>query len=127
MPDTPTTIDEYIAAQDPRFQPLLHQLRDLIKAEIPTAAETISYLVPTFKRHYSVVGFGVTQNTVSLYTMSPPLVAELAPELKQAGIKFSGSTLHFPLDKPLPADLIRSIIHTRLQADTDRFESRRKK
>lgn len=109
----PQTIDEYIAMQPEAFQPTLHELRSIIKSVAPQATELISYQVPSFKWHYMLVGFGVNKKFCSLYPMSSTLTKKMADELK--GIKISGTTLHFPPGEPLPADLIKKIVLTRMQ------------
>ena len=59
---TPQTIDEYIAQCAQQVQPYLSQIRELVLSECPDAKEKISYQIPTFNFHYSLVGFGETKN-----------------------------------------------------------------
>jgi uncharacterized protein YdhG (YjbR/CyaY superfamily) len=109
----PQTIDEYITMQPEAFQPTLRELRSIIKSAAPQATELISYQVPSFKWHYMLVGFGVNKKFCSLYPMSSTLTQKMAEELKE--IKISGTTLHFPPGEPLPADVIKKIVLTRMQ------------
>jgi uncharacterized protein YdhG (YjbR/CyaY superfamily) len=107
------TTDEYIALQPEEFRAGLNELRSVILSVVPQAMESISYQVPCFKYHYMLVGIGVNKNSVSFYTMSPPLVKELKEDLK--GIKTSGATLHFTPSEPLPMELIKKIVQIRAQ------------
>ena len=123
MDDTrPVTVDEYITAQTPAFQPTLRELRAIIRNEAPDAEERIAYGVPAYRRHYGLVSFGVTKNTCSFYTQSPGLVEHMQDELRH--VKVSGATLHFPPGEPLPEELLRQIIRTRIQEDDTRAAAR---
>jgi uncharacterized protein YdhG (YjbR/CyaY superfamily) len=99
--------------QPDAFVPMLHELRSIIKSIVPQATESISYMVPCFKYHYMLVGIGVNKNSCSLYTMSPPLVKKLKPELTE--VKISGATIHFPPGEPLPVELVKHIVTLRMQ------------
>jgi uncharacterized protein YdhG (YjbR/CyaY superfamily) len=128
MTDKPdgSAIDEFIAAQEERFHEPLRQLRSIISSEAPGAEERISYQVPTFRyQHYMLVGFGVTRSACSFYTMSPNLVKRMASELE--GHDYSGSTVHFPPDQPLPEELIRTIVRARVRENRERAAAKGKK
>ena len=112
-PITPANTDEYIAMQPEEFQPVLNRLRSIILSEAPQATESISYQVPCFKYLYMLVGIGVNKNYCSLYTMNPTLAKELKKEIK--GLKVSGATIHFPPGEPLPVELIKRIVATRMK------------
>jgi uncharacterized protein YdhG (YjbR/CyaY superfamily) len=120
----PQTIDEYITMQPEAFQPRLHELRTIIKSIAPQAKELISYQVPAFKLHYMLVGFGINKRFCSLYPMSTSINQKMADELK--GIKISGTTLHFAPDQPLPIDLIKKIVLTRMQENEIKALSKKK-
>ena len=102
------TIDEYIGSFPPAVQPLLEQVRATIHDAAPSAEETISYGMPTFRldgRH--LVYFGGWKHHVGIYPL-PVLAGEdeqrLAPYLAGKG------TARFPLDQPIPFDLIARIV-----------------
>lgn len=114
------SVDEYVTAQDPAFQPTLEELRAIIRAEVPEAEERIAYQVPAYKLHYMLVSFGVTKTACSFYTQSPGLVRRMKEELK--GQRVSGATLHFPPGEPLPEELIRKIVRARVQENEERAE-----
>ncbi|RPE08045.1 DUF1801 domain-containing protein [Chitinophaga lutea] len=106
-------VDDFIARQAPAFRSTLEEMRTIIRSAAPDAEELISYQVPSFKHHYMLVGFGANSKYCSLFTMSPALVRELEPSLKD--VKISGATLHFPPGKKLPAALIKKIVKLRMK------------
>jgi uncharacterized protein YdhG (YjbR/CyaY superfamily) len=115
----------YLNRQDDLFKPGLIELRRLILSIIPNTEETFSYQVHCFKHIYMLVGIGVTKDSCSLYTMSPPLVKSMKDELK--GFKASGATIHFKPGEPLPTNLITKIILARIHENELLALSRGKK
>jgi uncharacterized protein YdhG (YjbR/CyaY superfamily) len=107
-----TAIDEYIAGFPPETQAVLEELRALIKATAPGATETISYAIPTFDlngRH--LLHFAGYARHVGLYPTPSGLEA-----FKEAfkPYKTGKGSVQFPLDQPLPTDLIRRIVEFRV-------------
>jgi uncharacterized protein YdhG (YjbR/CyaY superfamily) len=102
---TPTTVDGYIAAQSAGAQPRLRELRDIIRAAVPEAEEVISYGMPTYRFRGGSVYFGAAKRHCSLY--GAPLDA-FPDELR--GYTTSKGTLRFPLDKPIPEELVRKLV-----------------
>lgn len=106
------SIDEYIAQAPAETRPLLEQLRSIIRASAPGATETISYAIPTFDlagKH--LVHFAAFKGHVGLYPTPSGMVA-FADEL--AAYRSGKGTARFPLDRPLPADLVRRIVEFRV-------------
>ncbi len=106
------TVDEYIAHQDEAFQPMLNQIRALIRANAPKAEEVISYQIPCYKLNGMLVGFGTHKKGCSFYTMSTTILKEYADSLE--GFDFAGSTLHLPLTKKIPVTALKKIIKQRM-------------
>ena len=110
MADAPKDIDDYIATAPADSQPALREIRTRIHALVPDATEAISYQIPTFKLDGKVlVHFAGWKEHVSIYPAPEPdeaLDADLAPyqDAKSKG------TLKFPLDEPMPYDLIGRVI-----------------
>jgi len=110
--DPATAIDDYIDGFPPSTQAALRQMRALIREGAPDATETISYAIPTFDlngRH--LVHFGGFAHHVGFYPIPSAMVAfadELAPYKQGKG------SARFPLDQPLPVDLIRRIVEFRV-------------
>ena len=109
------TIDEYIAGFPEATQKSLNKLRSTIRKVVPKAEETISYGIPTFKINGRyVIYFAGYKNHVSVY----PAPRE-NPEFKKELAVYKGGkgTVQFPLDKPLPLDLISRMAAFRLKVN----------
>jgi uncharacterized protein YdhG (YjbR/CyaY superfamily) len=106
-------IDEYIAGFPAATQHVLEQMRAIIRSTAPDATETISYAIPTYDlngRH--LVHFAGYARHVGLYPAPSGLEAfrhDLSP------YKTGKGSVRFPLDQPLPEDLIRRIVHFRIE------------
>ena len=115
---TAGTIDEYIAGFPAATQKVLAQLRALIKATAPGATESISYAIPTFDlngRH--LVHFAGYAKHVGFYPI-PSGIEAFKEELKP--YKQGKGSVQFPLDQPLPTELIRRIVEFRVHENTAR-------
>jgi uncharacterized protein YdhG (YjbR/CyaY superfamily) len=102
------TIDEYIGSFPPDVQPALEQVRETIRAALPDADEAIGYGMPAFRLDgRALVYFGGWQHHVGVYPL-PDVEGDdeqrLAPYLAGKG------TARFPLDEPLPLDLIARLV-----------------
>jgi len=111
-------VDDYIAAQDQDKKERLVRIRSIIRSQVPDAEETISYMIPTYKYHGMLVGFGANKLGTSFYAMSNTILSSYSEELKN--FKCEISTVHFPLNKPLPVALIKKIIKERIRQNTER-------
>jgi uncharacterized protein YdhG (YjbR/CyaY superfamily) len=101
------SIDDYISGQQENLQANLHLIRKTVRETVHEAIESISYQMPAFKYHGMLCFFAVFKNHYSLF-VSPPVRAAFSREL--SGFRTTKSAIHFPLDMPLPLDLIREII-----------------
>ncbi len=106
------TIDEYIALFPEDVQEKLKQIRAVIKAAAPQAVERISYRMPAFAFNGILVYFAAFENHISFFPTSSG-VEKFKDEL--AGYEISKGTIRFPLDKPIPFDLIERITTFRVQ------------
>jgi uncharacterized protein YdhG (YjbR/CyaY superfamily) len=105
------SIDDYIAGCPEQVQAKLQQLRATIHAAAPDAEERISYAMPAFEEHGIVVYFAALKNHIGFYPTPSGIEAfqrELTPYVSTKG------ALRFPLDKPLPTDLITKIVQFRV-------------
>ena len=103
-------IDEYIAEFPKDVQIVLQKVRATIKAIAPDAEELISYKIPAFRYHGMLVYFAGFKNHIGLY---PPVPSSLKDDAaKYAGPK---GNLRFPLNEPIPYDLITKIVKERLR------------
>lgn len=102
------TIDEYIAQFPPEIQDRLQQIRKLVHEIAPHATERISYKMPTFETDGKVlVHFAVFKKHIGFYPI-PSGTEQFAEELSQ--YKGGKGSVQFPLDQPLPLDLIRRMV-----------------
>lgn len=108
----PEDIDEYIATFPSDVQKILQRIRKTIRKAAPEAAEAISYAIPTFKLNGNLIHFAAYRNHIGLYP-APRGVAEFKEEL--AEYEGGKGTLRFPLDQPVPYDLITRIVKYRIE------------
>ena len=113
------TVDDYIASEPAAIRAMLGQIRSIIQSVVPAETEeTVSYMVPSYKYHGMLVGFGARKNGCSFYAMSNTILSEFAGELKD--LKYNVSTIHFDLDKPFPVALIKKITKQRIKHNRER-------
>lgn len=106
-----SSTDEYIAGFPDSVQQKLEEMRAIIHAAAPDATETISYKMPAFAQHGTLVYFAAWKQHIGFYHATSA-IGQFADELKAYG-GTSGS-IHFPYDQPLPADLITRIVRLRV-------------
>ena len=107
-----SSVDEYIAAFPPEAREHMRALREVIAQEAPQAREKISWQMPTFTLYGNLVHFAAHQKHIGFY---PAPSAILAFEKELAGYQTSKGAIRFPLDRPLPLDLIRRIVAFRVE------------
>ena len=118
----PKSVDEYLARVPEPARTTLNKVRAVIRSVVPPeTTEVISYGIPTFKHKRAVVAYGAFANHCSLFPMGSAAIRQFANELE--GYQVTKGTIHFPLDKPLPAALLKKIVKARL-ADNARRERR---
>ncbi len=108
----PTTVDEYIAQFDPKIQRVLRKMRATIKKAAPKAEERISYRMPGYFLNGQLVWFGGHPTFIGFYPTGQG-ISDFKKEL--AGYKTSKGAVQFPLDQPIPYDLITKIVKQRVQ------------
>jgi uncharacterized protein YdhG (YjbR/CyaY superfamily) len=118
---TPKDIDEYIRLFPDDIQAPLQSLRQTIREAAPDAKETISYQMPAFKQNGILVYFAAFKKHIGFYPTSSGIEA-FREEL--SAYEGSKGTVRFPIDKPLPLDLVRDIVKFRVQ---ENLEKQRKK
>jgi len=106
------TIDQYIKTKPPNVQVLLQQLRKAIHEAAPQAQEIISYQMPAFKQNKVLVYFGGFKDHIGFFPTSSGIKAF---ENKLGLYKTGKGTIQFPLDQPLPLDLVKEVVHFRLK------------
>src|ERR1051326_2115771 len=99
------TFDKYIAAQKPEAQVRLLELRRIIRAAVPQATEVISYGMPTYQFGGRRVHFAAAKRHCALYGSA---IDRFETELRE--FKTLRGTVQFPLDRPIPKDLVRKLV-----------------
>jgi len=105
-------------------QEILQKVRETILTAAPKAKEVISYQIPAFRQRGILVYFAAWKNHIGLY---PPISGDAA--IEKAVAKFAGpkGNLQFPLDEPIPYNLIKRIVKLRVKQDRERDEAKRNK
>jgi len=117
-------VSDYIAHTPPAARKALKQIRAAIKAAAPGITERISYRMPTFYLNGNLVHFAAFQHHIGLYP-APSGIEAFNDELKR--YRSGKGSVQFPLDQPLPLDLIARIVEHRVQENTRLKTKSRKK
>ncbi len=120
----PTTIDEYIAGLPPDVQAVLEKVRATIRQAAPGAEETIKYRMPTFTLNGNLVHFAAFKEHIGFYPV-PTGIEAFKQELSV--YKMGKGSIQFPLDRPIPFQLIGKIVRFRVKENLARAEAKRKK
>ena len=118
------TIDEYISQFPDDIQVILQKIRSIIKEAAPEASEKISYQMPTFYLHGNLVHFAAFKSHIGFYPV-PSGIEKFKEELSQ--YKGAKGSVQFPLNKPIPFDLIRRITLFRVEENTNLAKTKAKK
>lgn len=104
-------IDEYIGAFPPEVGAILEKIRQTVRKAAPEAEEVISYNMPAFRQKKVLVYFAAFKRHIGLY---PPVRGDA--RLEKAVARYAGpkGNLQFPLDEPVPYELIERIVKFRL-------------
>jgi uncharacterized protein YdhG (YjbR/CyaY superfamily) len=121
-PSAGSPMDEYIAGFPPEVRAILEKIRETIREVAPEADETIKYQIPTFTLLGNLVHFAAFKRHIGFYP-TPTGVEAFRVELS-AYAQGKGS-VQFPLDRPIPYDLIRRIVEYRVQENISKAATRR--
>jgi uncharacterized protein YdhG (YjbR/CyaY superfamily) len=106
--------DSYLLGLDEPKRSTLQQLRRCVLDVVPDAEECMSYGMPAFKVHgKAVAGFAAFKNHLSYLPHSGSVLPTLATDL--TGYERTKGSLHFPVDQPLPAALVKKLVRARLR------------
>jgi uncharacterized protein YdhG (YjbR/CyaY superfamily) len=117
-------VDAYIACFPEATQKLLQQLRSTIRKAAPKAEESISYQMPAYKFNGVLVYFAGYEKHIGFYPTGAGIV-HFQKEI--TSFKTSKGTIQFPLDKPLPLQLIKKIVAFRVQENIAKAALKEKK
>jgi uncharacterized protein YdhG (YjbR/CyaY superfamily) len=117
-------IDEYIAGFPEEIQVMLKQIRQTIQQAAPEAQEGISYGMPAYQYHGILVYFAAFKHHIGFYA-TPSGHGAFEKEL--AHYKTGKGSVQFPLDQPMPLDLIRQMVEFRVQENLEKAGSKKKR
>jgi uncharacterized protein YdhG (YjbR/CyaY superfamily) len=121
---TSETIDEYISNFPLEIQEKLKEIRKVVKESAPEAVEKISYQMPTFVLHGNLVHFAAFKNHIGFYP-TPSGIDAFRDELSE--YKGAKGSIQFPLEKPMPYELISKIVKARVTENINKAEDKLKK
>jgi uncharacterized protein YdhG (YjbR/CyaY superfamily) len=117
------TIDEYIETFTKDVQSILEEIRQTIRKAAPGAVEAISYQIPTFKLNdINLVHFAAFKNHIGFYP-TPTGIEAFRKEL--SAYEGAKGSVKFPIDKPLPLDLITKIVKFRVKENLETGKQKR--
>jgi uncharacterized protein YdhG (YjbR/CyaY superfamily) len=120
--DTPTTVDDYLAALPDDRRAVVEELRQTINSAAPEATETVAYGMPALRSHRGqfLVSYAAYKKHYSLFPASGAVVEALGEELTPylAG----KGTIQFPADRAIPAALVKKIVTVRVAENKARAD-----
>jgi uncharacterized protein YdhG (YjbR/CyaY superfamily) len=111
------TIDEYIESFPNDIQATLSELRQAVREAAPQAQEAISYQMPAFKQNGILVYFAAFKTHIGFFPTASGV--ETFKE-KLSAYETSKGTIRFPIDKPLPLELVKEIVRFRVKENLDK-------
>lgn len=119
-----SSIDEYILTFPEDVQVLLQTLRKVVNEAAPDATEKISYQMPTFDIYGNLVHFAAYKNHIGFYP-TPSGIEKFKNELMM--YKNAKGSVQFPINEPIPYELITQIVKFRVIENTELHQSKKKK
>lgn len=121
----PNEVDPYLAAVPEPARSTLQKLRATIRSAVPPeATEVISYGIPCLKYKGMLLGYAAFTNHCSLFALNPAVMEQFEEELKN--YRTAKGTIQFPLDKPLPATLVKKLAKARVTQNELKQQQRKK-
>jgi len=118
------TVEEYLSAFPLQTKNILNELRNAIKKAAPKAEELISYNMPAFKFHGMLVYYAAYKDHIGFY----PAASGIENFKKEiAAFKNSKGAIQFPIDEPLPLQLVTKIVKFRIKDNLEKEERKVKK
>ena len=120
MMTKPIDVDAYIAGFPEETQKILQQIRAIIREVAPDADELISYGMPAYKLKGPLVYFAAYKNHIGFY----PTPSGVTPFEKELSIyKRAKGSAQFPLNKPMPLELITKIVQFRVEENLEKAKN----
>lgn len=106
-------IESYLTGTAEPARTMLEEIREIVRANIPAeATEAFGYGMPGFRYKGRLLFYGAFKNHCGFYPGSPPMMKALADDFH--GYKTTRGAVQFPLDKPVPAELVKKILRLRV-------------
>jgi uncharacterized protein YdhG (YjbR/CyaY superfamily) len=115
------TVDDYIITFSTSVQAKLEKLRKVIKAAAPDAVEMISYQMPSYKYLGVLVYFAAYENHIGFYPTASGIEAF---QKEISAYKWSKGAVQFPIDQPLPFDLITKMVKFRVKKNSEKAKAK---
>lgn len=119
------TIDEYIDSFPPDVRSILQRMREVIHESAPEAQEAIAYGMPTFRLNGNLVHFAAFKSHIGFYPSGPSAIEAFKNELSQ--YEQSKGTIRFPLNQPIPFELVKRIVKFRVRQNEAKTLNRARK
>ncbi|MEZ4774615.1 MAG: DUF1801 domain-containing protein [Bacteroidia bacterium] len=123
MDTTVKDIDTYISEFPEEIQVMLEQIRATIRKAAPEAEEAIKYAMPTFVLNGNLVHFAAFKNHIGFYPVPSGIKAF---EAELSVYKMGKGSVQFPLDKPMPLELIDKIVRFRVVENADKATKKKR-
>ena len=118
-----TTMDAYIASFPRKIQSILEEIRQTIRKAAPGAVEAISYQIPTFKLNgKNLVHFAAWKDHIGFYATP---AGNMAFEKELSRYKVAKGSIQFPLDEPIPYDLVTKMVLFRMKETQAKKKTKR--
>jgi uncharacterized protein YdhG (YjbR/CyaY superfamily) len=121
---TPKDIDQYIARFPADVQEILEKVRLTIREAAPEAKEKISYQMPTFTLEGNLVHFAGYKKHIGFYP-TPSGIDKFKKEI--SAYKWAKGSVQFPLNQPIPYELISRIVTFRVEENLDKAKAKERK
>ncbi len=108
-------VDAYIAHSAKEAQPVLKQIREIIRSAVPKAEESISWNVPFYKYNGALAGFAVYKNHVSFGIAKGVLENKDRQALEKKGYATGSKTIQIRFDQKVPGSAIKNILKTKIK------------
>lgn len=117
-------VNNYIAGFPAEVQEILEKIRGIIREEAPAAEEAMKYAIPTFTlKGKNLVHYAAFDKHIGFYP-TPTGIEQFKGELSK--YKGAKGSVQFPLDEPIPFDLIRQIVAFRVRESLEKAAAKRK-
>jgi uncharacterized protein YdhG (YjbR/CyaY superfamily) len=118
------TFESYFKQFPKDVQEILQEIRQTIQEAAPEATEKISYQMPTFYLNGNLVHFAAYKNHIGFYP-TPSGIEAFIDQIKT--YKYAKGSVQFPIDQPIPYDLITDIVKYRVKENLQLAENKKKK